>query len=372
MTMKVISRVFIIIILALVVSGIVMILGATSGISKNYSMIFNHLVKVGFGIVTLAFTILFPYNKYRKFSKILLGVGLLFLIYTLIAGINIKGASRWINIGGFSFQPSEFVKIFIVIHLANLIDKKGEMIKDFKRGYLPVLFWICLTVFFIILQPNLSTSILIIAVGFSLLFVSGASLKHLGITIAIVSVIGASVLMSYSHGRARIYQFLGMTENTEINIQTYQANIALGSGGLNGRGLANNRQSDMFLPEAYGDFIYAIIGEQFGFLGTIFVLLVYLTLMTLGVIISYKCKDRFGQLLGFGLTLVISLNAFVNMAVVSGAAPVTGITLPFISFGGTSIMAFSGAVGIIVNIALTYAREKESLMAAEVTNEVTN
>ncbi len=372
MKMKGISRVFLSIIFALVVMGIVMILGATSGISKNYSMIFNHLIKVGGAIVVLVATMLTPYNKYRKVSKILLFGGLLLLIYTLIAGINIKGASRWINIGGFSFQPSEFVKIFIVIHLANLIDKKGEMITDFKRGYLPVLFWIFLTVFFIILQPNLSTSILIVTVGFSLLFVSGASLKHLIITLSIVAVVGTGVTMSYSHGRARVSQFLGLTEKTEINIQSYQANIALGSGGLDGRGLAKNRQSDLFLPEAYGDFIYAIVGEQFGFIGTVLVLIVFMSLMVLGVIISYKCRDRFGQLLAFGLTLVISLNAFVNMAVVSGALPVTGITLPFISFGGTSILAFSGAVGIIVNIALTYAREKENEIAAEVANEITN
>ncbi|HPN38479.1 MAG TPA: FtsW/RodA/SpoVE family cell cycle protein [Melioribacteraceae bacterium] len=371
MNMKVISRVFLIVVIALVVMGIVMVLGATSGISKNYSMIRSHLGKVLLASGFFVATVLTPYTKYKKASKIMLFVGILMLIYTLIAGINIKGASRWINLGFISFQPSEFVKIVIVIHLANLIDRKGELLTDFKRGYLPVLFWIFLTVFFIILQPNLSTSFLIITVGFSLLYISGASLKHLGFTLLIVFVLGSAIMMSYSHGRARIYQFMGLTEKTEINIQSYQANIALGSGGLSGRGLANNRQSDMFLPEAYGDFIYAIIGEQFGFIGTVFVLLVYLFLMTLGVFIAYKCKDRYGQLLGIGLTLVISLNAFVNMAVVSGAAPVTGITLPFISFGGTSIMAFSSAAGIIANIALTYSREKSGKEAAEVANEIT-
>jgi cell division protein FtsW len=371
MKMKIISRVFLVIVLALIVGGIVMVLGATSGISKNYSLIFSHIFKVGLALAAMLITVLVPYEKYKKFSKIMLVVGIMLLIYTLIKGINIKGASRWINIGGFSFQPAEFVKILIVIHLANLIDKKGEMIKDFKRGYIPTLFWIFLTVFLIILQPNLSTSGLIIVVGFSLLYVSGASLKHLGITLVIVALLGSAVMMSYSHGRARIYHFLGLTEDTQVNIQSYQANIALGSGGLDGRGLGNTRQSDLFLPEAYGDFIYAIIGEQFGFLGTVFVLIIYLFLMTIGVIISYKCRDRFGQLLGFGLTLVISLNAFVNMAVVSGAAPVTGITLPFISFGGSSIIAFSAAVGIIANIGITYAREKDNIAAAEVMNEIT-
>lgn len=360
MNMRLIYRVFLSIVLILVVIGITMVLGATSGVKRDYSMIINHLSKVLFALGAFILGMFTPYEKYRKFTKGLMMLVIVLLIFTLLVGLTKKGASRWINLGFFSFQPSELAKIAIVMHLSNLIDRKGELIKDFKKGYLPSLFWIFLTAFLIVLQPNLSTAGLIIATGLSLLFVSGARNKHLIFTSAIVLLIGIAVMMSFSHGRARIYSFLGIGEKKEISIQSYQANIALGSGGLTGRGLAQNRQSDEFLPEAYGDFIYAIIGEQFGFIGTVTVLLIFIILMFLGIYIAYKCTDRYGQLLAFGLTLVICLNAFVNMAVVSGAWPVTGITLPFISYGGTAIITFGYTVGVVVNIAIKNAKEQDA------------
>ncbi len=360
MKMRIVYRVFLSIVLLLVVIGITMVLGATSGVKRDYSMIINHIGKVVFALGAFALGMYIPYEKYRKFTKGFMMVVIVLLIFTLMLGLTKKGASRWINLGFFSFQPSELAKIAIVMHLSNLIDRKGELIKDFKRGYLPSLFWIFLTAFFIVLQPNISTASLIIATGLSLLFVSGARYKHLIITTLLVGLVGIAVMMSFSHGRARIYSFLGLGEKKTLNIQSYQANIALGSGGLTGRGLANNRQSDEFLPEAYGDFIYAIIGEQFGFIGTVTVLLIFMILMFLGIYIAYKCTDRYGQLLAFGLTLVICLNAFVNMAVVSGAWPVTGITLPFISYGGTAIITFGFTVGVVVNIAIRYAKEQDT------------
>lgn len=366
--MKAVYRTLMTLVITLVMLGVVLVLGASSGMSKNYGMLFSHVAKVGFALVLMFTFAYMPYEYFKKWSKLLL-MSIVFLLFlTLVMGIAKKGASRWLNLGFVTFQPAEFAKLIIIIHLANLIERKGELIRDFKNGYIHVITWLFLVVGLIVIQPNLSTSILIMVTGFAMLYVAGARYKHLIITSLIVGAIGLVLLMSFTHSRERIYSFLGLAKEQthSVNLQSYQSKVALGSGGLTGKGLGQSRQSDLFLPEAYGDFIYAILGEQLGFVGTVIVLLAYLALFVLGVLISYKCPDMFGKMLGFGITLSITLNALVNAAVVSGAVPVTGITLPFISFGGTSILTFCIAIGIVINIALKFIKSRE----VEAPNEI--
>jgi cell division protein FtsW len=188
-------------------------------------------------------------------------------------------------------------------------------------------------------------------ISFSLLYVGGAKFKHIVGILSTTGVLVAGVIMLFSHSRERVLSyFKSLTTNADINMQVKQAKIALGSGGLLGIGVGHSRQSDLFLPEAYGDFIYSILGEQMGFVGAVAILLLYFVLFITCLIIAKKAQDKFGQLLVLGLGFNIIISAFVNAAVVTGLVPTTGITLPFISFGGTSIILFAASIGIIVNV----------------------
>jgi cell division protein FtsW len=202
--------------------------------------------------------------------------------------------------------------------------------------------------------------------SFAVLYVGGAKVKHISAIIFPAIGLLGSVIMIFKHSRERVLTFINsLLTGNDINIQVKQAKIALGSGGFTGLGLGHSRQSDLFLPESYGDFIFSILGEELGFVGTVAVLFLYLFLFAICLVIAKKAKDRFGQLLVFGLAFNILISAFINAGVVTGLFPTTGITLPFISFGGTSIMIFGVSVGIIVNIARQTVKTEELRMVAQ-------
>ena len=203
-----------------------------------------------------------------------------------------------------------------------------------------------------VIQPNLSTAIIIVFSSFILLYIGGSRFKHIASTLGVASIAGAGIMMLFTHSRQRILGYLeSLGGNSEPNIQVLQAKIGLGSGGILGIGIGQSRQSNLFLPESYGDFIFSILGEQFGLLGTSLVLTLFFALFVVGIIIAKKSDDQYGQLLGFAISFNIILSAFINAGVVTGLMPTTGITLPFISFGGTSIILLSASVGILINIA---------------------
>lgn len=328
--------------------------------SSMYAFFNSHLTKVIIGLTLMVIAAVIPYEYYQDYSKWMLIGTLLILLFTLMFAPKIKGAARWIDIGIIRFQPSELAKLVLIIHLSNLIVRKGEKIKSIKEGLTYSLFWIVLTVSLVIVQPNVSLSIIIIIASFTLLYVGGASFKHL-FSITIPSVfVGGTIAMLFHHSRVRILSYINALSTGEaINHQVLQAKIALGSGGFMGVGLGMSRQSDGFVPEAYGDFIFSILGEEFGFVGTIVVLASYLLLFYLGIKMAQKIENRFGQLLVFGLSLLIVLSGFINAAVVMGLLPTTGITLPFISYGGTSLIIFCISVGIIINVVLQAIRKRD-------------
>jgi cell division protein FtsW len=205
---------------------------------------------------------------------------------------------------------------------------------------------------------------IIVLTSFTLLYVGGARFKHIAFTLGGAATVGFTMMMLFAHSRERILGFVNSLFNGEsMNLQVFQAKVALGSGGLIGKGMGNSRQSDLFLPESYGDFIFSILGEEYGFVGAILTLMVYLAIFLAGLIIAKKATDKFGQLLAFGLSFNIIISAFINAGVVSGLLPTTGITLPFISFGGTSIIMFGMSVGIILSIAYETIRKRELRMA---------
>lgn len=355
--MKGLVKILIVLVIAFMLLGAIMVFTAsgTYSITKFnniYYLFKSHLWKVlAAGFLFMVFAII-PYDIYRKYSKPLLIGIIVVLLLTYFFAPKVKGASRWIDLGFIQFQPSEAAKLILIMHLAMMIEKFDLKIAEFKEGFVFTLIWIIVISALVLIQPNVSTSLIIAVTGFTLLYVGGARLKHIAFTFLTAIGFASIGIMIFKHSRERVLSyFQSLTTGSDINIQVTQAKIALGSGGWLGVGLGHSRQSDLFLPESYGDFIFSILGEEMGFVGAVAVLFCYLSLFIICLIIAKKAQDKFGQLLVFGLGFNILVSAFINAGVVTGLLPTTGITLPFISFGGTSIILFAVSTGIIVNVA---------------------
>ncbi len=365
---------------ALMLLGLIIVMSASSTYSAiRFDSLFHlfnsHLFKVIFGILVMVIFCAVPYELYKEFSKpaILLVSGL--LILTLFIAPNIKGAGRWINLGFLSFQPADIAKLVLIIHLAALIEDKGELIKNYKEGFLYLMIWVLLVSGLILIQPNVSNGILLVFISFVMLYIGGAKLTHLLGTAFVCLITVGAVAMIFTHSRERILTFIDAINNGgTANIQVKQALLGLGSGGIFGVGVGHSMQSNLFLPESYGDFIFAIVGEELGFIGSVIVLMSYLVLFVAGILIAKKTKDVFGQMLAFGITFSILLYAFINAAVATGLVPTTGLPLPFISYGGTSMIFLCISVGILVNIAYSNARKNDGLnnSTADLTAEEIN
>lgn len=340
--MKSYGKLLIFLMLSLMFIGGLMVFTA----SGKFSIFESHLIKLIFSLFLFMVFLFIPYETYKEFSKPIMLIIIFLLVATLFMGKLHNGARRWIDFGFFQFQPSEFLKLFLIIHLSVLIDKKKELIKDLNKGLIFPLFWVFLSAFLIILQPNVSTAMIVVGASFIVLYVGGAKLNHLlGVGLIVFILAGASVFIAFPHAESRINSYL----NHE-NKQLIESKIALGSGGITGVGIGQSRQSNSFVPEPFGDFIFSIFGEELGFLGSIILLMIYLAIFISGVRIAKSTEDSFGQLLAFGITLIIFLNAIINIGVVSGLLPTTGITLPFVSYGGSSMLMFSIAMAILINI----------------------
>ncbi|PJA98010.1 MAG: cell division protein [Ignavibacteriales bacterium CG_4_9_14_3_um_filter_30_11] len=343
----------------LVLLGLVMVMTASGTYSvhkfSNVFYLFNsHFTKVIIGFVCLLIFSFIPYEIYKEYSKPALILVTLFLLFILLFGNSVKGADRWVSIFGSTFQPAEIAKLVLIVHLAKLIEDKGEMIKNFWEGFFYLFFWVILISVLVMLEPNISNGMLLIFISLVILFVGGAKLTHIISTSFITMFSAISVAMIFSHSRERILSFIHSIQyGGDINFQVKQALYGLGSGGLVGVGIGHSKQSNLFLPESYGDFIFAILGEEMGFIGAVIVLLAFLFLFVAGVYISKKAKDKFGQILGFGISFSILTYALINASVAIGLIPTTGLPLPFISYGGTSMILMCMSVGILVNIALS-------------------
>ncbi len=344
---------------ALMLLGLTMVMSASSTYSvfkfDSVFYLFNsHLFKVFLGIGAIILFAFIPYEYYRRLSKPLIIITTFLLFVTLLFAANIKGAGRWLNLGVFSIQPADIAKLVLIIHLAVLLESKASFIDSYKNGFLYFFIWILLISGLIMLQPNISSGIMLIIISLAVVYAGGAKFKHIFISILISGLLIGTAAMIFPHSRSRIFSFVNsITNGGDLNFQVKQALYSLGSGGIFGVGIGNSMQSNLFLPEAYGDFIFAILGEEFGLIGSITVLIAYLVFMVCGILVAKKTKDMFGQLLAFGVTISIVLYAFVNVAVTTGVFPTTGLPLPFISYGGTSLIFLCVSVGILINIAFT-------------------
>jgi len=343
----------------LMLLGLVVVMSASSTYSvfkfESVFHLFNsHLFKVGLGILFMIVFCFIPYELYKGFSKAALITTATVLVITLIIAPSIKGAGRWLDLGFISLQPADIAKLVLIIHLAFLLEDKANLIDNFRHGFMYLFIWVILISGLILIQPNFSNGILLILISLTIMYVGGARLKHIFVSLIGVITAGGLAALIYSHSRERIFSFVSSLQNGgDINLQVKQALYSLGSGGVTGVGVGNSMQNNLFLPEAYGDFIFAILGEELGFIGAVLVLLSFFTLFIAGIMVAKRTKDRFGQILAFGITLSVVTYAFVNTAVTTGLLPTTGLPLPFISYGGTSLLFLCISVGILINIALS-------------------
>ena len=332
----------------------------------------QHALRV---IVSIFFIFLFAKIDYRYLqdaAKPLIIVSILLLLYIFIGGqSSVKGAARWIFIGPFSFQPSDLAKFTLLIYISALLVKKKDYAWMLYRGYLPILFYLLLVTGLVALQPNFSTSLIIFGTGILILFNSNVKKKHIMYTIVALIPLGIIFVLSKAYIIDRITSHAEYTGGGDSNYQLYQAIIGFGNGGLFGIGPGNSLQREFFLPEAHGDFIYSIIGEEYGFLGTMAVLMLFMVIMFRGFKVSKEIKDDFGRYVSFGITAVITAYAVINMFVSTGIAPTTGVPMPFISYGGTAMIINSIAIGILLNIS-SFRNEPKTTFAEEPEGEVLN
>jgi cell division protein FtsW len=310
-----------------------------------------HALKVLLGLVALFVGMTIDYKKYKKLTKAAVILSIVFLSTTLVLGGEVKGAARWLRFGGLSLQPSEFAKFALLFHLCTLISTKGEAIKEFKKGFLPMMIWIGSVAGLVLLQPNFSTGAMIILISLVMLFISRARFTHLFATIGAALPLLVGVALTHPHVMQRINSFIsGTSSSGKLNYQLLQGIIGFGNGNLLGMGPGLSKQRDFFLPESYGDFVFSIVGEEYGFLGTMFFLALFLFFMLRGFKIAKFARDEFGRLLAIGITSAITLYALVNAGVTLGILPTTGLPMPFVSYGGSSLLFTSFAVGVLLNI----------------------
>ena len=331
------------------------------------------------GLVACMAATLFDYRRLKGLWWLVLGSAVLMLMLVLVPhiGSRINGARRWFSLAGMHFQPSEFAKIALIVALAWYGERFQRQMSSFTRGLLIPGLLIALVVGLIGIEPDVGTALVLAAVSAVLLLVAGVRLSYL-LPPVLAIVIGVGVFLYYNvrdlsamHERGergamrseRIYSWLHLEETRrDKGLQAYQAMIALGSGGLTGKGLGDGRQKLGFVPEHHTDFIFSIIGEELGLIATLLVVAAFVAIVFCGVHISWNASDTFGMLLGSGLTFLIGLQAFVNIGVVTSALPNKGLPLPFISYGGSNLLMMLVSVGFLLSIA-RHARESNSLLA---------
>ncbi|MFC7440584.1 putative lipid II flippase FtsW [Laceyella putida] len=317
-----------------------------------------------FGLLGLVFFFVIsniPYQLYRKYVGIILIVSLLFLLSVLLFGEVRNGARRWINIGFMDFQPSELVKLGMIIYTASIMVKKQPVLDNFKRALMPPLIVIGLVASLLVMEPHFSATVIIIATCFIIIYCAGARLKHLSLLLLSGVPVLVLVMLTSDYRIERLHTLLNPLSNpNDEGYQIMQSLIAIGPGGLTGVGLGESIQKLAYLPEAHTDFIFSIISEELGFIGGSFVILLFILFIVRGVLIALQAPDQFGTLLGIGIVTIMAVEAIFNLGVVTAMLPVTGVPLPLISYGGTALIIKLIGLGILLNISRYRTRKEKT------------
>ncbi|GAA0085042.1 stage V sporulation protein E [Clostridium sp. MB05] len=336
--------------------GVIMIYSASSYYAmfkEGDSMVYlkKQLIWAITGLVAMGVMVTFDYHKLKKITPhlLIITVPLLVAVFFFPA---VNGAKRWIQLGPLSFQPSELTKYVVVLFLAMSLDLKGDGVKKFWSGIVP---YLGVSGFFsamILAEKNLSIAAIIMIVTFIMLFVAGGRIKDLFGKVAPVLLVAVMVfIFGEDYRRARMLNFLNPWKDPAGDgYQLIQSFYALGAGGVTGLGLGQSRQKTLYMPEPHNDFIFSIIGEELGLIGCLFIIALFVFFVWRGIKVAMKAKDTYGTLLAIGITSIIAVQAIINIAVVTGSMPVTGVPMPFISYGGTSLVINMMAMGILLNI----------------------
>ena len=342
---------------ALVIFGVIMVFSASyywsiDKVGNPYNFLIKDLFWAGTGFFIMIVTTALDYHVYKKWAPWLMGGGLLLLVAVLFIGATINNAQRWIMIGPITIMPGEICKICVIIFTAWFLCRDASRVNNFTKGILPLLALAGVCGLLIMKQPNMSTAITVVGIIFAMMFVAGLHLRYVG-AMFILGVSGILMLIIKGGGyrMQRLVSFLDpFADPLGDGYQVCQGLLALGSGGLRGLGLGKSIQKNLYLPEPQNDFILAIIGEELGYVGVLVLMLVYLILIYRGIRIVLQAPDRFGMLLGSGIVMMIGIQVLLNVAVVTSSMPPTGITLPFVSYGGNALWLFMGSMGILLNI----------------------
>lgn len=321
--------------------------------SDAYHFFRKQMVMLALGFIAMFFMMNFDYRKLGKWSPIIMVGAMVMLILVLIPGIGAyrNGARRWIVIAGQDFQPSEIAKLAVILFFSFSLSKRKDQLQSFFKGLMPYLILLATIAGLLLLEPHKSCTILIFLVVCTILFCAGAKIRHF-LFMGTPAIAGLAIIIMFSsYARDRITAFLNpLNDPKGDGYQALQSLYAIGSGGLFGKGLGRSMQKLLYIPEPYNDFILAVLAEELGFIGVLAVLLLFLIFIWRGVKVAMSAPDTFGSLVAVGITALIAFQVIINVAVVTASMPVTGMPLPFFSYGGTSLVFLMASVGILLNI----------------------
>lgn len=354
--------------LALTAVGVVMvysssaILGITRFQDPNYYLL-RQLARVGLGLIAMMVCMRLDLRRLEAAAPVLLGGAIVLLLGVVVAGHMSNGATRWLNLGILTLQPTDLARVALVVFLAWWLKARPPAEQGFLRGLLPPLAMVGAVAGLILLQPNLSSAGLLLAVGMGVLFLAGAPIRHLAVPVLGAVAAGALALATHPYMMTRVESYLdfmlrGTLDQRGTGWQLDQSLIAIGSGGWLGRGLGGGLQKYLFLPEAHTDFIFSILAEELGFLGSTLLLGLFVLLVWRGLRAAARATDPFASLLAAGLSLQLGLYALVNLAVATGLAPTTGLPLPFVSYGGSALLANLAAAGLLYRVSRSNGAEE--------------
>jgi len=342
------------VVLFLVFIGVVMVFSASAIVSHekfdtSYLFLIKQLIWTVMGVFLMLVLAKIDYNKLQKFSRPLMVFSFSLLVLVLL--IESGEIKRWLKFGMMSFQPSEMAKFCLILYVADALDRKGSKLQDFKKGLLPILIVTAMFLILIYAEPDLGTAVVLGLVILAILFMGGARLSHLLSLVLLSLPLLYFAIFHVAYRRERILTFINPWADAQrIGYQIVQALLALGSGGFFGKGLGASRAKLFFLPEPYTDFIFSIIGEELGFLGASLIIFLFVIIVWRGLRIATRAPNQFGNLLAAGITFLITFQAVLNISIVTACLPTKGITLPFLSYGGSSLVFSLMGVGILLNI----------------------
>ena len=345
-----------VIIFMLLTFGLVMVFSASSANAHYAYGDATYFFKRQFiwavtGVVIMFVVSRFHYKKLERYANLIYLITIVMLLLVPLIGKEINGARRWLGIGSLTFQPSEFVKISLVMFLAKSLSEHPERINQLKNGYIKYLMIIGITAGLVLLQPHMSGAMVIAISACIVLFAAGFKLRYFFVSAGGAIPLVMFLITSSEYRMKRFTSFLDpFRDKMDESWQIVQSLYAIGSGGLYGMGLGQSRQKFLYIPEPQNDFIFAVICEELGFLGAIFVMFLFVLLIWKGINIARKAPDEFSSLVATGITSLIAVQVIMNIAVVTSSMPVTGVTLPFFSYGGTSLVILLMGMGVLLNI----------------------